>query len=153
MTGAPESIGDIELRHVPDAEPITPPGGSWLPYLGSGEGRVLSGPLRGRVRFSSFEDDLSGQPCLVSSVGRCALHITAIVDTDDAAQVRVEGLGYAVRTEGTHWQTALGVRATSDDPRYAWIGGRSLSWLGEFDEEPGVARAGLFLAGDPTARD
>jgi hypothetical protein len=146
VTKAPESLGEIELRYVPDAEPIVPAGGSWLPYLGGGEGQVLSGPLRGRVRFSTFEDDLSGQPCLVSGIGRCALHITAIVDTDDAAQVRIEALGYAVRAEGTRWHTTLGVRAASDDPRYAWIGDRSLSWVGDFDEEPGIGRAGLFLA-------
>ncbi len=152
MTAAPESLGEIELRYVPEAQPIAPFGGSWLPYLGSGEGRVLSGPLRGRVRFSSFEDDLSGRPCLVSGVGRCAFHITAIVETDDSAQVRIEALGYAVRAEGTRWHTTLGVRAASDDRRYAWIGGRSLSWLGDFDEGPGIGRAGLFLAEDLSER-
>ncbi len=148
MSTAPESLGEIELRYMSDAPRIGPAGASWLPYLGSGEGRVLNGTLRGRVRFSTFEDDLSGQPCLVSGVGRCALHVTAIVDTDDSAQVRIEALGYAVRAEGTRWQTTLGVRAASDDPRYAWLGGRSLSWLGEFDEGSGTVRAGLFLAED-----
>jgi hypothetical protein len=153
VTTAPESLGEIELQYEPEAEPIAPPGGSWLPYLGSGEGRVLNGPLRGRVRFSTFEDDLSGRPCLISGIGRCALHITAIVDTDDSAQVRIEALGYAVRSGGTRWQTTLGVRAASDDPRYAWIGGRSLSWLGEFDEEQGHGRVGLFIAEDPDERE
>lgn len=141
---APDSFGEVELRYAADAEPTTPTDGNLLPYLGSGDGRVVSGPLRGRVRFSTFEDDLSGQHCLVSGAGACALNIAALIETDDAAQVRLDALGYAVREGGTHWRTTLAVRAASDDPRYAWLGGRSLTWLGEFDEETGAGRAHLF---------
>jgi hypothetical protein len=141
---APESLGEIELRYVAEAQPTTPPGRSLLPYLGSGDGQVLSGPLRGRIRFSSFEDYLSGQSCLVSGAGACALNVAVLIETDDAAEVRLDALGYAVRDSGTRWRTTLAVRAASDDPRYMWLGGRLLTWLGEFDEQTGAARAELF---------
>jgi len=141
---AREPLGEIELRYVAEAQPTTPPGRSLLPYLGSGDGQVLSGPLRGRIRFSTFEDDLSGQSCLVSGAGACALNVAVLIETDDAAEVRLDALGYAVRDGGTRWRTTLGVRAASDDPRYMWLGGRLLTWLGEFDEKTGAARAQLF---------
>jgi hypothetical protein len=141
---APESLGEIELRYAAEARPTTPPGRSLLPYLGSGEGHVLGGPLRGRIRFSTFEDDLSGRSCLVSGVGACALNVAMRIETDDAAEVRLDALGYAVRDGGTRWRTTLGVRIASDDPRYMWLGGRLLTWLGEFDEQTGAARAVLF---------
>lgn len=141
---APESLGEIELRYVAEAQPTTPPGRSLLPYLGSGDGQVLSGPLRGRIRFSTFEDDLSGRSCLVSGAGACALNVAVLIETDDAAEVRLDALGYAVRDGGTRWRTMLGVRAASDDPRYMWLGDRLLTWLGEFDEQTGAARAELF---------
>jgi len=156
MAGATHMhVGDIELRYVPEAEPIAPSDGAWLPYLGSGEGSVAGGGLRGRVRFSSFEDDATGRSCLVSGVGACVLNVAAIIETDDGARVRLEALGYAVRDNGTRWRTALGVRAASDDLRYAWLAASSLTWLGEFDEHAGIARAALYRgpAADPKTRD
>ena len=154
-TSALESLGEIELRYAAEAEPVAPPDGTWLPYLGSGEGRVTSGPLLGRIRFSSFEDDLSGRSCLVSGADACALNVALIVATDDTAEVRLEALGYAVRDRGMRWRTALGVRAASEDPRYAWLAAASLTWLGEFDEQGGLARAALYRAPalDPKTRD
>lgn len=143
-TSTLESLGELELRYVPEAAPIGGADGAWLPYLGSGEGSMVSGRLQGRVRFSTFEDDMSGRACLVSGVGACVLNVAAIIHTTDDAEVRLEALGYATRGSGTRWSTTLGVRATSDDPRYAWLAGRSLTWLGEFDEDAGTARASLY---------
>jgi hypothetical protein len=138
-----KELGSLELRYVPDSDSIVPSAGRHLPYVGSGEGSIEGPRLRGRLRFSAFEDELRGSS-VVRGDEACALNLAATISTTDGAMVRLEALGYALREVGTRWQTALAVRLASDDPRYAWVGDGAASWLGWFDEATGVAGARLL---------
>ena len=135
-----DELGFLELRYVADSESIVPAAGRHLPYVGSGEGSIEGPRLRGTLRFSAFEDELLDSSG-VRGDDACALNVAATISTADGATVRLEALGYALREAGTRWRTSLAVRLASDDPRYAWVGDGTASWLGWFDEATGIARA------------
>lgn len=149
-------VGEIEMRYADDARPVTATQGRWFPYLGSGDGRVESGPLRGRARFSTFESELgegaSATTCIANLAASCALNLAVTIDTDDGASINLEAIGYAVRVGGPVWRTSLGVIASSEDARYTTLLDQPIVWLGTFDEERRVGRATLYLADPGLAR-
>jgi hypothetical protein len=104
--------------------PIVPDGEGRL--IGSGDGLVRGEQLEGAIRWTLFE-----QPGELV----CAMNPTLVIETDDGAEIRVEGRGYArrERPDDRLWRVAATLRFDTDDRRYLWLDGALGVWEGEFD--------------------
>jgi hypothetical protein len=70
----------------------------------------------------------------------------AVLQTDDGAQIRIDGTGFALRRGHGRdlWITAQALRFQTDDPRYAWLNHVAGLWAGSADLAAGTARARVF---------
>ncbi|HEX9304661.1 MAG TPA: DUF3237 family protein [Thermoanaerobaculia bacterium] len=133
----PELLFDVEIKVVPNMPAVVPSDGRIGELVGSGDGRVTGPRLTGKLRFSLFE-----------KVGETACHMDtgAVLQTDDGAQIRIDGTGFALRRghDRDLWITAQALRFRTDDPRYAWLNHVAGLWAGTADLEAGSARARVF---------
>jgi hypothetical protein len=65
----------------------------------------------------------------------CLMNPILGITTDDGAEVRVEGRGYARRNRpsDSYWRVAATLLLETHDERYARLNGRLAVWAGEFD--------------------
>lgn len=134
-----ERLFDAELVYRPRMAPIAASGEGRL--IGSGDGAVTGEKLSGVIRWTLFE-----QPGELV----CAMNPSVVIDTEDGAEVRVEGRGYA-RREGRYdrrWRVAATLRFDTRDRRYRWLDGALGFWEGEFDADEYRARYRAYAAPD-----
>jgi hypothetical protein len=119
-----EYLFDAELEYRPGMPPIVENGEGEL--VGSGDGNVHGARLRGRLRWTLFE-----QPGELI----CTMHPVAAIDADDGGRISIEGRGYAIRASRAdrRWRVAATLRFVAPEPRYAWLDGALGVWEGEFD--------------------
>jgi hypothetical protein len=131
-----EPLFDAELDYRPAMAPLTTEGDGAL--IGSGDGAVHGPKLNGKLEWTLFE-----QPG--STV--CPMAPIARILTDDGAQIRFDGRGYATRPSQSDptWRVAATLRFTTDDSRYTWLDGALALWEGEFNEATHHARYTAFL--------
>lgn len=72
---------------------------------------------------------------------------TLRIETNDGAQIRADGRGFAARDRGesSEWRVAATLRFRTDDARYAWLDGALGLWEGEFDSERHRARYRAYV--------
>ena len=131
-----EPLFDAELDYQPGMTPLTSEGDGAL--IGSGDGAVHGPKLNGKLAWTLFE-----QPG--STV--CAMALVARILTDDGAQIRFDGRGYATRRSQSDpsWRAAATLYFTTGDSRYSWLDGALALWEGEFSETTHHARYTAFL--------
>ena len=131
-----EHLFDAELQYRQGMPPIRDDGEGEL--VGSGEGSVHGPKVRGRLRWTLFE-----QPGELV----CTMHPTAAIETDDGASIAVEGRGYALRERPgeRRWRVAATLRFSTREHRYAWLDGALGVWEGEFDADQHRARYRAFV--------
>ncbi len=139
-----EHLFDAELQYQPGMEPLTNEGEGAL--VGSGDGTVAGPVLVGALRWTLFE-----QPGELV----CAMSPTLRIETNDGAEIRADGRGFAARTrpEESQWRVAATLRFHTDDARYAWLDGILGLWEGEFDAEAHKARCRAYLQGTAKANE
>ena len=127
---------DAELNYQPGMAPLTSQGDGAL--IGSGDGAVHGPQLNGKLEWTLFEQAAS-TVCRMAPVAR--------ITTDDGAQIRFEGRGYATRPSPSDpsWRVAATLYLTTDDSRYAWLDGALALWEGEFNEVTHHARYRALL--------
>ena len=121
---------EVGLRYREGMAPVRQPGDLPGEYLGSGDGTIQGPGLNGTVRWDLNEH-----------VGReaCQMFFAGMVQTDDGAILSFDTLGFGqVRDPATapsRWEVTAAARFVTDDPRYAWLAARPVTWLGGFDME------------------
>lgn len=107
------------------------------PLTNEGDGAVHGPKLNGKLEWTLFE-----QPG--STV--CPMAPVARIITDDGAQIRFDGCGYATRPgqSDPSWRVAATLSFTTDDSRYSWLDGALALWEGEFNEATHHARYTAF---------
>lgn len=137
-----QHLFDAELEYRPGMAPIVETGDGQL--IGSGDGTVRGPKLRGRIRWTLFE-----QPGELL----CAMNPAVVVATDDGASIRIDGRGYARRAsrDDRSWQVAATLRFDTPDQRYAWLDGTLGFWEGEFDAAQHRARYRAYASDESTA--
>lgn len=119
---------DLELRYREGMSPVRRPSNLPGEYLGSGDGTIVGPGLRGSVRWDLNEH-----------VGReaCQMFFAGVVETDDGASISFDTLGFGQVTDPatapSRWAVTATARFVTDDPRYAWLSVRPVTWLGEFN--------------------
>ena len=131
-----EPLFDAELDYQTGMPPLTSEGDGAL--IGSGDGAVHGPKLDGKLEWTLFEQPGS-TVCRMAPVFR--------ITTDDGAQIRFDGRGYATRPSQSDpsWRVAATLYFTTDDSRYSWLDGALAIWEGEFNEATGHARYTAYL--------
>jgi len=132
-----EHLFDVDLQHEGTVE-LSPDGPREGSLVGGGDGRVLGPRIRGRLRWSLYEN---------STEHGCTLQIPGEIITDDGARIRLEGQGHAiVPDEGSpsKWRVGGAFRFRTDDTRYRWLNTILALWEGEFDMSTGRARYRVY---------
>lgn len=131
-----EHLFDAELDYREGMPPISDTGDGVL--VGSGDGSVDGPKVRGRLRWTLFEEP--GE--LV-----CTMNPSIAIDTDDGASIAVEGRGYASRERPSEqrWRVAATLKFSTREQRYAWLDGALGVWEGEFDSARHRARYRAFV--------
>lgn len=130
-----QHLFDAELRYQPGLEPLVATGEGEL--IGSGNGTFHGPKLRGTIRWTLFE-----QPGDLV----CTMNPVAVLETEDGAQIRIEGRGYAERAshDDQRWRVAATLRFDTADERYRWLNEPLGFWEGEFDAAEHRARYRAF---------
>lgn len=139
-----EHLFDAELQYQPGMEPLAEDGEGAL--VGSGNGTVTGAALAGTIHWTLFE-----QPGELV----CAMSPTLRITTNDGAEIRSDGRGFAARTrpEERQWRVAATLRFHTDDARYTWLDGALGLWEGEFDAASHRARYRAYLQRNDDAKE
>lgn len=132
----------LELRYSDDQKPVPRDFEDGI-LIGSGHGFIEGPRVRGTLRWSNYETAIRD--------GLCRLQVPAIVSTQDGAEIHLEALGYALRTDATGptWFVAGALRFETAHPAYVWLNGRLALFEGEFDEKTLIATyRGVFSPTD-----
>lgn len=138
-----EHLFDAELEYRPGMPPVAGSGEGQL--IGSGEGTVRGGRLDGTLRWTLFE-----QPGTLV----CSMNPILAIVTDDDADLKVEGRGYARRdhADDSLWRVAATLLFATEDERYDWLNGRLALWEGTFDAARRIARYRAYVGEEATTR-
>lgn len=131
-----EHLFDAELVYREGMESLCDHGEGEL--VGSGDGSVDGERVRGRLRWTLFEN---------GGGLTCTMHPTLVIDTDEGARIEIEGRGYAHRAALTDqlWQVAATLLFSTNTESYAWLDGALGVWEGEFDAERHTAHYRAFV--------
>ncbi len=120
---------DAELQYRPGMAPVVSTEGR-PGLLGSGDGHVTGPRLRGRIRWSIFEEQGSGE---------CTTTIAGWIDTDDGVRIGIETRGFGLvpdPAQPSHWKMSAAIRFKADG-KYAWLRSMLGAWDGSFDMDTG----------------
>jgi hypothetical protein len=131
-----EHLFDAELEYRAGMAPLVEQGDGEL--VGSGHGKVDGRRLRGALRWTLFE----GGGDLV-----CTMHPILAIQTEDGANIGIEGRGYAHRANRTDqlWRVAATLLFNANEESYAWLDGALGVWEGEFDAQRQIAHYRAFV--------
>ena len=121
-------------------------------YIGSGDGTVTGGRLRGTIHWSLWSGNCvyplvrSGQS-VPAGLHLCTMNPTGLIKTQDGARIRFDGRGYGLRSP-EKYQTSLTLVFGTEDARYAWITKILGVMEGEFDEKAGRAVWDVYVPRD-----
>jgi hypothetical protein len=131
----------LQYRSTSERDTVVPAYGRDGAYVGSGDGTIKGGRLRGTLNWSLWAGD-----CLYPMVRKgqavpdglhiCTMNPTAFIQTEDGARIRFDGRGYGLRQAGQYRVSLTLVFGTEDD-RYAWLSKIPAVVEGEFDEKAG----------------
>jgi hypothetical protein len=147
---------DAAVQYLPEAGPVISAEDREGEFVGTGEGTVEGGRIKGTLRISFFAVDcafLLVRAGLEVPPGQhlCRENPGGIIETSDGARIWLDGRGYGLRGADLgrprRWSISLALQFSTGDPRYWWIN-RVLGILqGEFDEETGAARYKVYVPG------
>lgn len=117
---------EAELQYRPDMAAVVSPEGRTGRLLGSGDGRITGPRVRGRFRWSIFEEQ---------GAGECKTNIAGFIETDDGGRIGIETRGFGVVSDPSrprHWRMSAAIQFRADG-KYAWLQSVLAVWDGSFD--------------------
>ncbi len=121
---------DAELQYRPDMAAVVTPQGRSGRLLGSGDGQINGLKLKGRIRWSIFED---------LGAGECKTNIAGFIETDDGSRIGIETRGFGIVPDPAkpdHWRMSAAIQFKAGG-KYAWLQGLLAVWDGFFDMDTG----------------
>jgi len=129
---------DAELQYRGPVAPDSPFRGAGSP-VGAGDGIASGGRIRGRIRWSLFENTTRASLCEANHVG--------VIETQDGARIEFSSLGYFRRLNGNgpnQWTLLAALRFETQDQRYALLNSVEGILEGEFDMDTGRTQARAY---------
>jgi len=121
---------DAELQYRPDMAAVVSPEGRTGQLLGSGDGQISGPRIKGRIRWSIFEDQ---------GAGECKTNIAGFIETDDGSRIGIETRGFGVVPDAlrpNHWRMGAAIQFKAEG-KYAWLESVLAVWDGSFDMDTG----------------
>jgi hypothetical protein len=119
-----------ELQYRPDMAAVVPPEGRTGRLLGSGDGHISGPRIRGRIRWSIFEEQ---------GAGECKTNIAGFIETNDGSRIGIETRGFGVVADParpSRWKMSAAIQFKADG-KYAWLQSVLAAWDGSFDMDTG----------------
>jgi hypothetical protein len=139
----------LQYRSASERDAVVPADGRDGAYIGSGDGTVTGGRLRGTMNWSLWSGDCvyplvrSGQ-AIPEGLHLCTLNPVGFIETADGARIRFNGRGYGLRAP-EKYRTSLTMAFGTEDPRYQWLTRVLGAMEGEFDEKAGRATWNVYV--------
>lgn len=121
---------DAELQYRPDMAAVVSPEGRTARLLGSGDGHITGPRIKGRIRWSIFEEQ---------GAGECLTNIAGFIETDDGSRIGIETRGFGVvpdPAQPNRWRMSAAIQFKADG-KYAWLQSVLAVWDGSFDMDTG----------------
>ncbi len=125
-----EQLFDAELQYRPEMAPVVSAEGRTGRLLGSGDGQIRGARIKGRIRWSIFEDQ---------GAGECKTNIAGFIETDDGSRIAMETRGFGVVPDSarpSHWRMSAAIQFKAEG-KHAWLQSVLAVWDGSFDMDTG----------------
>lgn len=119
-----------ELQYRPEMAAVVSAEGRTGRLLGSGDGEISGPRIKGRIRWSIFEDQ---------GAGECKTNIAGFIETDDGGRIGIETRGFGVVPDParpSHWKMSAAIQFKAEG-KYAWMQSVLAVWDGSFDMDTG----------------
>ena len=113
----------LQYHSTSERDAVVPADGRGGAYIGSGDGTVTGGQLRGTMNWSLWAGDCryplvrKGQ-AVPDGLHICTMNPTAFIQTEDGARIRFDGRGYGLR-HARQYRVSLTRVFGTEDERYA----------------------------------
>jgi hypothetical protein len=125
-----EQLFAVELQFRPEMPAVVSSEGRTGRLLGSGDGHINGPRIKGRIRWSIFEDQ---------GAGECMTNIAGVIETNDGSRIGIETRGFGVVPDParpSRWKMNAAIQFKADG-KYGWLQSVLAVWDGFFDMETG----------------